>query len=105
MKRKTHKKTGKMFAFGLMALLATVRSQMTMDPMMMNYLMMSKMSDSSDMKKLLLLSPGLFGQDPTQSAQMNQLMPLLLLDDDSDDLNSKVCKVICLSCIYRIIAG
>ena len=79
-----------MFAFGLMALLATVRSNMTMDPMMMNYLMMSKMSDSSDMKKLLLLSPGLFGQDPTQSAQMNQLMPLLLLDDDSDDLNSKV---------------
>ena len=80
-----------MFAFGLMALMATARSQMTMDPMMMNYLMMSKMSDKSDMKKLMLLSPGLFGQDPTQSAQMSQLMPLLLLDDDSDDSSSKVC--------------
>ena len=76
-----------MLLLGFIASVA-INAQMTpmMDnQMMMNYLMMSKMSDdTSMMKKMMLMSPGLFGQDPTQAGQMNQLLPLILMGDDDD---------------------
>ena len=57
-------------------------SQMTpaMNPMM-TYLFMDKMEGASSIKKLMLLQSGVFGQQ--SDAQLNQLMPLLLLDADS----------------------
>ena len=48
------------------------------------------MDETSDMKKMLILSPGLFGQDHTQMSQVQNLLPLLLLDDDENDDKTKV---------------
>ena len=41
------------------------------------------------MKKLMLMSPGLFGQDPTQMSQMSQLLPMMLMDSE-DNSKSKM---------------
>ena len=59
--------------------------------LMMNYMMMSKLgsdSDMSTMKKMMLMSPGLFGQDPVQADQMSPLLPLIMMNDDNDDSDS-----------------
>ena len=60
---------------------------------MMNMLMMDKLmgedGDSNDFMKMMLLSPGLLGGNQAQMDQMNPMLPLLLMDSDSDD-NSHV---------------
>lgn len=38
---------------------------------------------------MMLMSPGLFGQDPTQQSQMSQLLPLMLMDSE-DNSKSKM---------------
>ena len=60
---------------------------------MMNMLMLDKFmgddSDSGDLMTMMLLSPGLLGGNQAQMEQMNPMLPLLLMDSDSDD-NSHV---------------
>ena len=60
---------------------------------MMNMLMLDKFmgddSDSGDLMTMMLLSPGLLGGNQAQVEQMNPMLPLLLMDSDSDD-NSHV---------------
>ena len=61
---------------------------------MMNFLLMDKMldddSDSTDVMTMMLLSPGLLGQNQQQADQMNPLLPFLLMDSDDSDDNTKV---------------
>ena len=53
-----------------------------------NYLLLEKFGDdTSDLMKMMLLSPGLLGQNPQQSDQISQILPFMLHGDDLD--NSK----------------
>ena len=53
-----------------------------------NYLLIEKLGDdTSDLMKMMLLSPGLLGQNPEQSDQISQILPFMLHGDDLD--NSK----------------
>ena len=60
---------------------------------MMNMLLMDKLigedGDSDSLVKMMLLSPGLLGGNQAQMEQMNPMLPLLLMNSDSDD-NSHV---------------
>ena len=56
-----------------------------MNLMLMESLMGDSDSGNNDMLMMMLMSPGLMGQNPTQANQMSSMLPLLLMDSESDD--------------------
>ena len=45
-------------------------------------------SDSTNMLMMMMMSPGLMGQNPEQANQMSSMLPLMLMNsDDSDNSN------------------
>ena len=55
---------------------------------MMNFMLMDKLSedgDSDSLMKMLLFSPGLFGQNEDQGNQMNSLLPFLMMESQNEN--------------------
>ena len=62
-----------------------VEQNPVMNMLLMESLMGDSEGDTSDMLMMMMMSPGLLGQNPAQAGQMSSMLPLLLMDSESDD--------------------
>ena len=74
-----------------MRLFATTLATMAAGNQMMNYLIADRLGDgSSDIMKVMLMSPGLMGQNQMQADQMSQILPYMLMKDSSSSNAKKM---------------